>query len=89
MIGSAVTYREVLESALVAERAPLLTEVIEDIGDVQVRYRWMLGGSLADVDPSSDMPAAVLALGREARPSFPSRGSAPGAVDGLLPACVR
>ena len=62
VIGSAVTYREVLESALVAERAPLLTEVIHDIGDVQVRNRGTLGGSLAHADPSSDIPAAVLAL---------------------------
>ena len=62
VIGSAVTYREVLESALVAERAPLLTEVIHDIGDVQVRNRGTLGGSLAHADPASDIPAAVLAL---------------------------
>ena len=45
VIGGAVTYREVLDSALVAERAPLLMEVIEDIGDVQVRNRGTLGGS--------------------------------------------
>lgn len=62
VIGSAATYREVLESALVAERAPLLTEVIHDIGDVQVRNRGTLGGSLAHADPASDIPAAALAL---------------------------
>jgi carbon-monoxide dehydrogenase medium subunit len=62
VIGSAVTYREVLASALVAERAPLLAEVVEDIGDVQVRNRGTLGGSLAHADPASDIPAAVLAL---------------------------
>lgn len=62
IIGSAATYREVLESALVSERAPLLTEVIHDIGDVQVRNRGTLGGSLAHADPASDIPAAVLAL---------------------------
>jgi len=62
VIGSAVTYREVLESVLVAERVPLLTEVIHEIGDVQVRNRGTLGGSLAHADPASDIPAAVLAL---------------------------
>jgi carbon-monoxide dehydrogenase medium subunit len=62
IIGSAATYREVLESPLVAERAPLLVEVIHDIGDVQVRNRGTLGGSLAHADPASDIPAAVLAL---------------------------
>ena len=45
-----------------AERCPLLVEVIDDIGDVQVRNRGTLGGSLAHADPASDMPAAVLAL---------------------------
>ena len=62
VIGSAVTYRTVFESALVAERAPLLTEIIHDIGDVQARNRGTLGGSLAHADPASDIPAAVLAL---------------------------
>jgi aerobic carbon-monoxide dehydrogenase medium subunit len=62
VIGSAVPYREVLESALVEARAPLLTEVIHDIGDVQVRNRGTLGGSLAHADPASDIPAAALAL---------------------------
>ena len=62
IIGAAATYREVLESAFVAERAPLLTEVVQDIGDVQVRNRGTLGGSLAHADPASDIPAAALAL---------------------------
>jgi carbon-monoxide dehydrogenase medium subunit len=63
VIGGAVTYRDVLDSPLVAERAPLLAAVIADIGDVQVRNRGTLGGSIAHADPSSDIPAAVLALG--------------------------
>lgn len=62
VIGAATTYREVLDSALVAERVPLLIEVITDIGDVQVRNRGTLGGSLAHADPASDLPAAALAL---------------------------
>jgi carbon-monoxide dehydrogenase medium subunit len=62
IVGSAVTYREVLESPLVAERAPLLAAVIRDIGDVQVRNRGTLGGAVAHADPASDIPAAVLAL---------------------------
>lgn len=62
VIGAAVPYSEVLGSAIVAERCPLLVEVIHDIGDVQVRNRGTLGGSLAHVDPASDLPAAALAL---------------------------
>src|SRR6188472_3004765 len=45
VIGAAVTYRTVLDSPLVAERLPMLLEVIADIGDVQVRNRGTLGGS--------------------------------------------
>lgn len=33
------------------------------IGDLQVRNRGTLGGSLAHADPASDMPAVVIALG--------------------------
>jgi carbon-monoxide dehydrogenase medium subunit len=62
VVGAAVPYAEVLGSALVAERVPLLVEVIHDIGDVQVRNLGTLGGSLAHVDPASDLPAAALAL---------------------------
>ncbi len=62
VMGAAVTYREALESPLVAERSPLLVQVIGDIGDVQVRNRGTLGGSIAHADPSSDIPAAALAL---------------------------
>jgi carbon-monoxide dehydrogenase medium subunit len=62
IIGAATTYREILDSLLVAERCPLLIDVVSDIGDVQVRNRGTIGGSLAHADPSSDMPAAVLAV---------------------------
>jgi carbon-monoxide dehydrogenase medium subunit len=83
VIGSAVTYREALESALVAERAPLLIEVIHDIGDVQVRNVGTLGGSLAHADPASDMPAAVLAL--DATLALRStEGQRSGPVDGFF-----
>jgi carbon-monoxide dehydrogenase medium subunit len=63
VIGGAVTYREALDSPLVAERLPLLLDVIADIGDVQVRNRGTLGGAVAHADPGGDMPAVILALG--------------------------
>jgi carbon-monoxide dehydrogenase medium subunit len=61
-IGSLTTYREVLDSPLAAARAPLLVEAVQDIGDVQVRNRGTVGGSLAHADPASDLPAVALAL---------------------------
>jgi aerobic carbon-monoxide dehydrogenase medium subunit len=38
-------------------------ECASEIGDLQVRNRGTLGGSLAHADPASDMPAVILALG--------------------------
>jgi len=52
----------VLDSALATSRVPLLAMAIADIGDVQVRNRGTVAGSIAHADPASDMPAVVLAL---------------------------
>jgi carbon-monoxide dehydrogenase medium subunit len=61
-IGAGTTYRELLDSELLHQRFPLLTEATETIGDFQVRNRGTIGGSLAHADPVSDMPAVMLAL---------------------------
>src|SRR5439155_4020845 len=42
-----------------------LAECAARIGDVQVRNRGTLGGSLAHADPAADYPAAILALEAE------------------------
>jgi carbon-monoxide dehydrogenase medium subunit len=61
-IGAGVTYRELLESELLRERFPIVVEATQTIGDLQVRNRGTIGGSLAHADPVSDMPAVMLAL---------------------------
>jgi carbon-monoxide dehydrogenase medium subunit len=61
-IGATTTYRGLMESDLLRERFPLIPEVAAGIGDVQVRNRGTIGGSLAHADPASDMPALMLAL---------------------------
>lgn len=61
-IGALTTYREILESDLLRERYPLLAEATQGIGDVQVRNRGTIGGSLAHADPASDTPAIMVAL---------------------------
>jgi aerobic carbon-monoxide dehydrogenase medium subunit len=61
-IGGGTTYRELLESELLRERFPLVVEATETIGDLQVRNRGTVGGSLAHADPASDMPAVMIAL---------------------------
>jgi aerobic carbon-monoxide dehydrogenase medium subunit len=61
-IGAGATYRDLLESGLLRERFPLLIEATETVGDLQVRNRGTIGGSLAHADPASDMPAVMLVL---------------------------
>ena len=61
-IGAGTTYRELLESELLRERFPIIGEATRTIGDLQVRNRGTIGGSLAHADPVSDMPAVMLAL---------------------------
>ena len=64
-LGTLVTHAEVEHSELLRRRAPMLAETAAEIGDVQVRNRGTLGGSLAHADPAADYPAAVLALKAE------------------------
>jgi carbon-monoxide dehydrogenase medium subunit len=61
-IGATTTYRDILSSALLRERFPLIVEATEQIGDVQVRNCGTLGGGLAHADPAADMPAVMVAL---------------------------
>ncbi len=64
-IGALTTHAELEGSALLREKCPLLSETAAEIGDVQVRNRGTLGGSLAHADPAADYPAAILALDAE------------------------
>jgi len=61
-IGSTTTYRDLLESALLRERFPIIAECTENIGDLQVRNRGTIGGGIAHADPNSDMPTVMLVL---------------------------
>jgi carbon-monoxide dehydrogenase medium subunit len=65
VIGATTTYRDVLDSALVSRRAPILLEAVRQVGDQQVRARGTIGGSLAHADPAGDLPAVALALDAE------------------------
>ncbi len=64
-IGALTTHAEIEASELVREKCPLLAETAGEIGDVQVRNRGTIGGSLAHADPAADYPAAILALEAE------------------------
>jgi len=61
-IGALTTHSEIENSELLAAKCPLLPQTAAQIGDVQVRNRGTIGGSLAHADPGGDYPAAILAL---------------------------
>ncbi|OFW29933.1 MAG: carbon monoxide dehydrogenase [Acidobacteria bacterium RIFCSPLOWO2_02_FULL_65_29] len=62
VVGAMATHDAIERSALLREKCPLLPETAGHIGDVQVRNKGTIGGSLAHADPAGDWPAAVLAL---------------------------
>lgn len=64
-LGALTTHHQVMTDPVVRQHAPLLAEVAGVIGDMQVRYRGTLGGSVAHADPAADYPAALLALEAE------------------------
>jgi carbon-monoxide dehydrogenase medium subunit len=65
VVGALSTHYQIESSALLKAKCPLLPQTASTIGDVQVRNRGTIGGSLIHADPSADWPAAVLALGSE------------------------
>jgi aerobic carbon-monoxide dehydrogenase medium subunit len=62
VIGAMSTHHEVASSPLVQRHLPALAKLAGGIGDVQVRHRGTIGGSMANNDPAADYPAACLAL---------------------------
>ena len=66
-IGATSTHHEIEASPVIRGRLPLLAEAAGHIGDVQVRNRGTLGGSIAHADPAADYPASLLALEAKVR----------------------
>lgn len=61
-IGAATTHYQIESSDLLKTICPLLPECASHIGDVQVRNKGTIGGSVAHSDPAGDWPAAIIAL---------------------------
>lgn len=80
-IGALTTYAELLESP--AQHYGVLRDAVHDIGDVQVRNRGTVGGSIAHCDPASDLPACLLALDGEVVLRS-SRGERTAPIDGFF-----
>ncbi len=63
VIGALTRHAEVANSAEVKAAIPALAYMASHIGDLQVRNRGTIGGSVANNDPAADYPSAVVALG--------------------------
>jgi aerobic carbon-monoxide dehydrogenase medium subunit len=64
-IGATTTHYQIESSDLLRRVCPLLPEAASHLGDVQVRNKGTIGGSLAHADPAADWPASVIALDSE------------------------
>jgi carbon-monoxide dehydrogenase medium subunit len=61
IIGAGSTHFNILTNDLIREKLPFFSAAAGMIGDVQVRNRGTIGGSLAHADPAADWPALVQA----------------------------
>jgi carbon-monoxide dehydrogenase medium subunit len=62
VIGALTVHADVAASELVRKHLPGLAEAASVIGDLQVRNRGTIGGSVAHADPAADLPVILTAL---------------------------
>ncbi len=62
-VGAMLTHASVASSPEVQAALPALAGLAGNIGDMHVRNRGTLGGSIANNDPAADYPAALIGLG--------------------------
>lgn len=62
VIGALTTHTEVSTSETVRSLLPALADTASVIGDLQVRNRGTMGGSVAHADPGADLPVTLTAL---------------------------
>jgi len=60
-VGANCTHKQIHKSTVVNEHVDVLSSAAGVIGDIQIRNRGTIGGSLAHADPASDYPAVILA----------------------------
>jgi carbon-monoxide dehydrogenase medium subunit len=65
LIGATTTHYQIESSQLLKQICPLLPACAGSIGDVQVRNKGTIGGSIAHSDPAGDWPAAAIGLRAE------------------------
>jgi carbon-monoxide dehydrogenase medium subunit len=62
VIGALTVHTDVASSEHVRKHVPGLSDAASVIGDVQVRNRGTIGGSVAHADPAADLPVILTAL---------------------------
>lgn len=62
VIGALTVHADVAASDLLRKYIPGLADAASVIGDMQVRNRGTIGGSIAHADPAADMPVILTAL---------------------------
>ena len=62
VIGALTVHADIAGSELVRKHLPGLADAASVIGDVQVRNRGTIGGSVAHADPAADLPVILTAL---------------------------
>jgi len=62
-LSALVRHVDLEHSETVAEHVPMLTEAVRQIGNVRVRQRGTIGGSLAHGEPTAELPCVALAHG--------------------------
>ena len=66
-IGALTRHDTVRKNPLIQKHCALLSEAATCIGDVQIRHRGSIGGSIAHADPAADYPPVLLVLGAHIR----------------------
>ncbi len=80
IVGALATHRSIADNAKVASTLRALAEAAAAVGDLQVRSRGTIGGSIAHADSAADEPAPTLAfdatirvIGPKGRRDIPAR----------------
>jgi len=82
-IGAATTIRVLERSDLVRKQYPLLSDVIQSFGSVQVRNMATIGGNICNASPAADFATSLLALYTQVKIVGPN-GVRMASLDGLF-----
>lgn len=65
VIGAGSTHAAIMHNDAIATACPMMRHAASEIGDIQVRNKGTIGGSIAHADPAADWPAVLIAADAE------------------------